>query len=120
VSTDFSIKPVGGPVAAPVVQPVNKAADHAIATVLPAPQSVAAADASVRARPEFNAVDASVSRQVVFDRAAASIVYQVVDTRTSVVVRQFPDEARLRARAYLRAQDEAKREQALIKLDQTA
>jgi hypothetical protein len=108
VSTDFSIKPVGAPVAAPVLQPVSKAADHAIATELPAPQSVAAADASARARPEFNAVDASISRQVVFDRAAASIVYQVVDVRTSVVVQQFPDDAVLRRRAYFNTLDQAK------------
>jgi uncharacterized FlaG/YvyC family protein len=56
----------------------------------------------------------------VIDRAAAEIVYRVVDNRTSLVVRQFPDEARLRARAYLRAQDEAKRERVRTKLDQTA
>jgi hypothetical protein len=38
---------------------------------------------------------------VVIDRAAAEIVYRTVDSRTSLVVRQYPDEARLRARAYL-------------------
>jgi uncharacterized FlaG/YvyC family protein len=44
------------------------------------------------------------------DRAAAEVVYQVVDNRTNLVVNQYPDETRLRARAYLRAQDEAKEE----------
>jgi hypothetical protein len=34
----------------------------------------------------------------------------VVDNRTSLVVRQFPDEARLRARAYLRALDIARQD----------
>ena len=48
---------------------------------------------------------------MVIDRAAAEVVYRVVDNRTSLVVRQFPDEARLRARAYLRAQDIAREEQ---------
>ena len=39
------------------------------------------------------------------DRDAASVVYQVVDNRTSLVVKQFPDEAMLRRRAYFRALD---------------
>jgi hypothetical protein len=105
VSTDFSIKPVGAPVAAPIVQPVSEAAHKAVATELPAAQSVTAADASARARSESDAVNISRSRQVVFDRAAAAIVYQVVDVRTSVVVQQFPDEAVLRRRAYFRTLD---------------
>jgi hypothetical protein len=52
------------------------------------------------------------SRQIVIDRAAAQIVYQTVDSRSGVVINQFPDEARLRTRAYLRAQDEVKRDHA--------
>ena len=49
MSTDFNIKPVGAPVAAPIVQHVSEAAQHAVATELPASQSVTAADASARA-----------------------------------------------------------------------
>jgi hypothetical protein len=120
MSTDFSIKPVGAPVAAPIVHPVSKAAEKAVATELPASQSVTAADAGVSARVNANAANASLSNQVIIDREAASVVYRVVDDRTSLVVRQFPDESRLRLRAYLRAMDEAKREHSRIKLDQTA
>ena len=105
MSLDFSIKPVGAPVVTSVAHPASEAAAHAIATELPVPQSVTAADASVRARAESDAVNVSRSRQVVFDRAAASIVYQVVDVRTSAVVQQFPDEAVLRRRAYFHALD---------------
>ena len=36
---------------------------------------------------------------------AASVVYQVVDNRTSQVVKQFPEEAVLRRRAYFHALD---------------
>jgi hypothetical protein len=115
MSIDFSIRPVGGPVATPVVSPQPDAAKHAVETELPPRKSTTAASAATR-----NSLQPETSNQIVIDRAAAEIVYRVVDTRTSVVVRQFPDEARLRARAYLRAQDEAKREQALTKLDQTA
>jgi hypothetical protein len=105
VSTDFSIKPVGAPVATPIVHPATEAVHNAVTTELPATQSVTAADASVRARNDFDAVGASVSRQVVVDRAAAAIVYQVVDTRTSLVVDQFPDQAVLRRRAYFHTLD---------------
>ena len=111
MSTDFNIKPVGAPVAAPIVQPISEAAQNAVATELPASQSVAASDAGVRAnqfrcRPRFDFdCVSSVSNQVVIDRDAASIVYQVVDNRTSQVVKQFPEEAVLRRRAYFHALD---------------
>ena len=107
MSMDFNIRPVGAPVATPVASPVSEAANHAIATELPAPQSVTVVDASVRvsARGDSGVVTPSVSNQVVIDRAAASIVYQVIDSRTSLVVKQFPDEAILRRRAYFRTLD---------------
>jgi uncharacterized FlaG/YvyC family protein len=110
MSTDFNIKPVGAPVAAPIVQPISEAAHNAVATELPASQSVAASDAGVRTNTNSDAVqvsisNASVSNQVVIDRDAASIVYQVVDNRTSQVVKQFPEEAVLRRRAYFHALD---------------
>ncbi len=92
MSTDFSIRPVGAPVATPIVQPVSEAAHKAVATELPATQSVTAADAGARARAESDAV------------------YQVVDVRTSAVVQQFPDEAVLRRRAYFHTLDLTKGE----------
>jgi uncharacterized FlaG/YvyC family protein len=110
MSTDFNIKPVGAPVAAPVVQHVSEAAQHAVATQLPASQSVSAADAGTRANIDSDAVrvsisNASVSNQVVIDRDTRAVVYQVVDNRTSQVVRQFPEEAVLRRRAYFHTLD---------------
>jgi hypothetical protein len=118
MSTDFNIRPVGAPVAAPIAQPVSGAAQNAVATVLPASQSVAAVDASSRTGNESDAVQvsisnaaasnaaaASVTNQVVIDRDAATVVYQVVDVRTSQVVEQFPDEAVLRRRAYFHTLD---------------
>ena len=53
MSTDFNIKPVGAPVAAPIVQHVSEAAQHAVATQLPASQSVAAADAGCARQHRF-------------------------------------------------------------------
>jgi hypothetical protein len=110
MSTDFNIKPVGAPVAAPIVHPIGEAAQNAVATELPASQGVAASDALVRTNLDSDAVrvsisNASLSNQVVIDRDAGSIVYQVVDNRTSQVVKQFPEEAVLRRRAYFHALD---------------
>ena len=110
MSTDFNIKPVGAPVAAPVVQHVSEAAHHAVATQLPPSQSVSAADAGTRANIDSDAVrvsisSASVSNQVVIDRDARAVVYQVIDNRTSQVVKQFPEEAVLRRRAYFHTLD---------------
>jgi uncharacterized FlaG/YvyC family protein len=110
MSTDFSIKPVGAPVAAPIVQHVSEAAHNAVATELPPSQSVSAADASARASTDSAAVrisisNPSVSNQVVIDRDARSVVYQVIDTKTSQVVKQFPEEAVLRRRAYFHTLD---------------
>ena len=105
MSTDFSIKPVGAPVATPIVQPISRAAEQAVATELPASQTVTAADPGPAVRHDSNVVSRSLSNQVIIDREAASIVYQVVDNRTAQVVKQFPEEAVLRRRAYFNTLD---------------
>jgi|ERR1700678_3825018 hypothetical protein len=98
MSTDFSIKPVGAPVATPIPQPVSDAANNAVATVLPPSQSVTVVAASASASND-------VAHQAFLDRAAGSIVYQAINERTGAVINQFPDNAMLRRRAYFRALD---------------
>jgi uncharacterized FlaG/YvyC family protein len=110
MSTDFNIKPVGAPVAAPIAQHVSETAQRAVATVLPASQSVAAGEPSARASTDSAAVqisisNAAVANQVFIDRDARAIVYQVIDTKTDQVVKQFPEEAVLRRRAYFHTLD---------------
>ena len=110
MSTDFSIRPVGTPAATAVVQPLSDAANNAVATELPASQSVTAVDASVAVRNDTQAASDFVSHQAFIDQAAASIVYQIVDNRTQAVVAQYPDEAVLRRRAYFHTLDLTKGE----------
>ncbi len=110
MSTDFSIRPVGAPAGSPVIQPVSEAANSAIATDLPASQSVTAVDAGAAVRNDPQATSDFVSHQAFIDQAAASIVYQVVDSRTNAVVAQYPDEAVLRRRAYFHTLDLTKGE----------
>ncbi|MBN9585565.1 MAG: hypothetical protein BGN84_17575 [Afipia sp. 62-7] len=117
MSADFNIKPVGASVAAQFIEPAPDAAREAVPTQLPSDKAVTATDALGSVQNNADADNSRLSRQVVIDRAAASIVYQVVDSRTSYVVRQFPDEARLRALAYLRAQDIARQDNANRKTD---
>jgi hypothetical protein len=106
MGTDFSIKPVGAPVATQYVQqPVSRAVDNAVATELPATQSVTAAPVSASVSSDPGPANPYVSHQVIVDQAAASIVYQVVDNRTDQVVDQYPDEAILRRRAYFHSLD---------------
>jgi uncharacterized FlaG/YvyC family protein len=106
MSTDFSIRPVGAPAATPVVPSSSSdAISNAVATELPASQSVTAVDASAGARNDLQASSDYISHQAFIDQAAASIVYQVVDSRTNAVVAQYPDEAVLRRRAYFHTLD---------------
>ena len=104
MSTDFSIRPVGIPAPVQFVTTSNSAANDAVQTDLPASQTVAASDTSAPASNDLQS-NANISRQVVFDQAAASMVFQVVNDKTDAGVKQFPDEAILRRRAYFHALD---------------
>jgi uncharacterized FlaG/YvyC family protein len=117
MGTDLSIKPVGGSVTATLVEPTPVGAKTAVQTDLPAHKTVTAADAAAEVHNNLQADSDRLSRQVIIDRAAAEVVYRVVDNRTSLVVRQYPDEARLRARAYLRAQDIARQDRPVKQTD---
>jgi hypothetical protein len=108
MSTDFSIRPVGLPAPSPIVPPVSPAAGSAVATELPASQSVTAADAGAPVRNDPVDIVEDFAHQAYFDRDARAMVYQVVNDKTDQVVTQFPDEAVLRRRAYFHALDLSK------------
>jgi uncharacterized FlaG/YvyC family protein len=107
MSTDFSIRPVGVPVA-PTAQPTSQAVNDAVATQLPAAQSVTAADAGAAARNDADTLGDYISHQTYYDRAASTMVFTVVDGKTDQVMDQYPDEAVLRRRAYFQALDVSK------------
>jgi uncharacterized FlaG/YvyC family protein len=99
------------------VQPASPAAEQAVATDLPAHQSVAAADAAPRVRNDTQSAGGNTSNHVILDHDAASVVYQVVDNRTSLVVKQFPDQGMLRRRAYARALEQAREDAYALRID---
>jgi uncharacterized FlaG/YvyC family protein len=108
MSTDFSIRPVGVSAPSPAVQPASQAVSSAVATELPASQTVTAADNSAVVRNDIATSNEFVSREAFFDREASAMVYQVLDSKTDQVVEQYPDEAVLRRRAYFHALDMSK------------
>ena len=109
MSSDFSIRPVGAPVATIVVQAPSPAVSGAVATVLPTNQSVTVGEPSASVRNDVQTIsEDAVSHQAFYDRAAASLVFQIVDNKNARVVDQYPDEAVLRRRAYFHALDLSK------------
>jgi len=108
MSTDFSIRPVGTPVSPSFPPAVSTAALGGVATQLPADQTVTAPDASTPSRNDLPSSNSSdLSREAFFDTAAASVVFQSIDALTGQVVKQFPDDATLRRRAYFHSLDQA-------------
>ena len=103
MSTDFSIRPVGVPVAPSFPPAAGNAALGGVPTQLPANQTVTASDAGAASRNDSQAPAGVVSQQAYFDTSAASVVFQSVDQLTGEVVQQYPDDATLRGRAYLRS-----------------
>jgi len=111
MASDITVR--AGLLSAPVAatRPVAEAVQHAVPTELPEPQSVTAArhPAELGNDPEFNRD--RHARQIVYDRKAGQYVYQVLDQTDDSVIIQYPDESRMRARAYFRAMDMLKHEQ---------
>lgn len=107
MSTDFSIRPVGTPVAPSFPPAVSNAAQGGVPTQLPANQTVTATDASSAGRNDSPSPgpSADLSHQAFFDTAAASVVFQSVDQLTGQVIQQYPDDAMLRRRAYFHSLD---------------
>ena len=116
---DFSIRPVGAPVALPVVvRPTSDATTGAVQTELPEPQAPTQPTTISGASNDNQAATDQTSQNVVIDRAANTIVYQTINQLTGQVLDQFPDDAVLQARAYYTALEQVQLEKSLY--DQTA
>jgi uncharacterized FlaG/YvyC family protein len=105
MSADISIRPVTAPAATPFV---STAIREAVKTELPVQQTVTPSASVAQIRNDAAALASlpdQISHQVTIDRDAAAVVYQSIDERTSEVIRQYPDDAVLRRRAYFRTLD---------------
>ncbi|MDB5501006.1 MAG: hypothetical protein JWR89_908 [Tardiphaga sp.] len=123
MGADFNVRPVGAPVATPMLRPAPEAVREAVPTQLPPDKSVGAADALLRptiSASNYQQVDSDrISREVIIDKDAAEIVYVSIDKKSNQVINQFPEQSRLRTRAYLRAMDSAKLEERRVATDRT-
>lgn len=116
MNADFTIRSAGPSALTETTRLTPIAARGGVATQLPAEQTVASAANAGAGRndaPRQDSAQARLSepeqqaRQTRFDPATAEFVYRVIDNETRRVVRQVPDQAMLRMRAYTRAQQDA-------------
>jgi hypothetical protein len=103
MGTNFSTRPAGARVAISSVQSAGKAADRAVATELPASQSVTASDAGAGLGNDSQSARDQLPHQVILERSAAWFVDQVVGSRTGPAGQPYTDEASLRRQAYFDA-----------------
>ena len=105
MDTGLTIRPTGSVAQASYVRPEAAPVREAVATQLTAAQSVTAAADTTPSRSDVarRTVAPPQSRDVVLDAQSREVIFRVVDVRSGRVVRQVPDEAIMRLRAYNRA-----------------
>ena len=90
--------------APPVVDRVPSApVAQAVATELSPAKSVTAVETAQPVRNDAAPSSENYQHTVILDPATQDLIFRVVDVRSRQVVRQVPDEALLRMRAYSRA-----------------
>lgn len=98
MDTGLTLKSVAN--VAPTSDPrPDPAARAAVATELAPAKAVAAPESSNNTP----ATDDSRKREIVLDPHSREVIFRVVDVRSRRVIRQVPEEAMLRLRAYTRA-----------------
>ncbi len=104
----ITIRPVSGIVAADYARPASVPLQQAVSTELDPSQAVTAtrnvAPLRLDAVSAQNAQDTQ-TRVNLIDPATRDVILRVIDTRTHQVIRQIPEQALLRMRAYARALD---------------
>jgi hypothetical protein len=123
MGADFNIKPVGAPVGMPFIRPAPEATQSAVSTELPPDRAVTATGSSSAATTtasyQSRLASDQIARAVMVDREAAQVVFLTIDKTTNLVVNQYPEESKLRARAYLRALDNAKLDSKALATDRS-
>jgi hypothetical protein len=109
MDTGLAIRPTATATQPSIVRPEAAPVREAVATDLAPAQSVtAAANANAPRHDPTPAPDARV-RKIVLDAHSREVIFQVLDADSGRVVRQIPDEALLRLRAYARADAQGER-----------
>ena len=98
-----TITPLGVAQQALPSRPVPDSVAPAVATELPAAMAVTAANSTSPTVNNAPGLSDPYEYQVLVDPATHDVIYRTVDERSRQVVRQVPDQALLRMRAYARA-----------------
>lgn len=110
MDTGLTIRPITGQTSTDLTRTAPVQVQQAVATELAPSLSVSAAATASDTRQETGQQlnQNPLSHELLIDPAAREVIYRVVDVSSGITVRQVPDEALLRLRAYTRALDEAK------------
>lgn len=105
MDTGLTMRPTGAAAQVGYVRPEPAPTRQTVATELAPSQSVTASAESAASRNDraAAALHAPTSREFVLDAQSREMIFRVVDVRSGRVVRQVPEEALLRLRAYNRA-----------------
>jgi hypothetical protein len=98
-----TISPPGATQQAIASRPAPASVTPAVATELPAAMTVTAAGSVAVARNDAPSLSNPYEYQVLVDPATHDVIYRTVDERSRQVIRQAPDQALLRMRAYARS-----------------
>lgn len=105
----IAVRPTTGVAATDYARPNSAPVQQAVQTDLAASKTVTAAAPSENLRYDALAGrNPAQTRQYVIDPQTHEVIFRIMDTRTRQVVRQVPDEALLRMRAYAKALSEGK------------
>jgi uncharacterized FlaG/YvyC family protein len=116
MNAGIAIKPATGVAVTDYTRPASVPVQEAVATDLSPDHSITVSPATADTRQDNTAAASSqpssslrqanqdnLSRGYTIDQQTREVVFRVIDTRTRQVVRQVPDEALLRMRAYAAA-----------------
>jgi uncharacterized FlaG/YvyC family protein len=102
MDTGLAVRPTSGATQTNIARPDPAPVRQAVATDLAPSKSVTASTNADAARHDAQSAQDNV-RKIVLDAHSREVIYQVLDADSGRVVRQIPDEAMLRLRAYTRA-----------------
>ncbi len=103
MDTAVTIKPTAIVAGAVLPRPDSAPVRQAVATELAAPKAVTAAVDSARPQSTTLQQQPMLTREVFIDAQTREVIFRVIDERSRRVVRQVPDQALLRMRAYNQA-----------------
>jgi flagellar protein FlaG len=106
MDSGLTVRPVGVAAQAATVRPDAAPVRDAVPTNLAPPQTVTASSKPNATRQDpvqTGTSDPSYVRKIILDAHSREVIYQVLDVGSGRVVRQIPEEATLRLKAYVRA-----------------